>query len=228
MARTPLAKNGTLAETIVNGLTQQIVSGKLDPGEQLDETRLAREFGASRTPVREALRQMAASGLIELRPHRAPLVVSMDARRLEDMFDVMAELEALCAARAAVAMASAERIALEAQHEAMAESVRSGNVTAYRIANVAFHARIYRGTGNSYLEELAMVTRERLAPHRGVQLEAPARLAQSYREHGDIVTAILRGDGTSAAHAMRRHLAETHTTLAGFNRDRKTGVEPKK
>ena len=228
MARKALTKNGTLAEAIVNGLTQQIVSGRLEPGTPLDETCLAREFGASRTPVREALRQMAASGLIALRPHRAPQVARLDARRLEDMFDVMAELEALCAARAAVSMRSAERAALEAQHEAMAENVRDGDVTAYRVANVEFHALIYRGTGNSYLEELATLTRDRLAPHRGVQLEAPARLTQSHREHGEILEAILRGDGATAAGVMRRHLAETQTTLAGLNQDHKPRDQHKK
>jgi DNA-binding GntR family transcriptional regulator len=213
MARVTSAQNRTLTETIVDGLTQQIVSGSLKPGATLDEARLADQFGASRTPVREALRQMAASGLVELRPHRTPLVVSVDARRFADMFEVMAELEALCAARAAIAMSSSERLTLEHVHVGMAAYVHNGHVAAYRQANTDFHALIYRGTANSYLEELALATRDRVAPHRGVQLQAPTRLAQSYAEHGEIVTAILRADGTAASHAMRRHLSQTRTTL---------------
>ncbi|MGL4729421.1 MAG: GntR family transcriptional regulator [Bosea sp. (in: a-proteobacteria)] len=219
MARVTSAHNRTLTETIVNGLTQQIVSGHLTPGAALDETRLAELFGASRTPVREALRQMAASGLVELRPHRTPLVMRVDAHRFTEMFEVMAELEALCAARAAIAMPSTQRQALERFHMGMSAHVRGGNVAAYRQANIAFHALIYRGTANSYLEELLIATRDRVAPHRGVQLEAPTRLAQSYAEHGEIVTAILRADSAAAAQAMRRHLAQTRTTLDALSGD---------
>ena len=203
----------TRTDAIIFRLTQDIVAKRLMPGAPLDEARLGQEFGASRTPIREALRQLAASGLVELRPHRTPLVAKADGTRLTEMFEVMAELEALCAARACVVMNAAERSRLEAQHHAMAVHVREGNIAAYRAGNVIFHAMIYDGARNSYLKELALGTRERIAPHRGVQLEAPARLAQSYAEHGEIVTAILRGDQDAAAEAMRRHLAQTRDAL---------------
>lgn len=209
----------TRTDTIVFRLTQDIVAKRLTPGTPLDEARLGREFGASRTPIREALRQLAASGLVELRPHRAPLVAQADDARLSEMFDVMAELEALCAARACVAMSAAERAALEAQHLAMAEAMREGDVATYRAGNVVFHTMIYDGARNGYLKQLALGTRERLAPHRGVQLEAPARLAKSHAEHGEIVTAILRGDHEAAARAMRRHLALTRQTLGSLSSD---------
>ena len=203
----------TRTDSIVFRLTQDIVSKRIAPGTPLDETRLGQQFGASRTPIREALRQLAASGLIELRPHRSPLVAAADIVRLREMFDVMAELEALCAQRCCTDMSAAQRHALEAHHRDMATSVREGNVADYRQGNMAFHALIYDGTNNAYLKQLALMTRERLAPHRGVQLEAPARLARSYAEHEEIVTAILRGDQTGAASAMRQHLAITQETL---------------
>ncbi len=203
----------TRTEAIIFRLTQDIVAKRLLPGAPLDEARLGQEFGASRTPIREALRQLAASGLVELRPHRTPLVAKADGARLTEMFEVMAELEALCAARACVAMNAAERARLEAQHLAMAAYVREGDVASYRAANVVFHAMIYDGAQNGYLKELALGTRERIAPHRGVQLEAPERLARSFAEHAEIVTAILRGDQEAAARAMHRHLAQTRDAL---------------
>ena len=203
----------TRADAIVFRLTQDIVSNRLAPGTVLDESRLGREFGASRTPIREALRQLAASGLVELRPHRSPLVAQPDDTRLSEMFDAMAELEALCVTRASVMMSGPQRQALEMHHHAMARHVRDRDIAAYRADNVVFHTLIYDGARNGYLKDMALRTREQIAPHRGIQLEAPSRLAQSYAEHGLIVTAILRGDREAAALEMRRHLALTREAL---------------
>lgn len=208
-----MAKN-TLADKIVSHLTQDIVSKRLAPGEALDEVRLAQRFGASRTPIREALRQLSASGLVELRPHRSPLIMATDLAQLRDMFDVMAELEALCAIRSCARMTARQRHELDAHHRSMAAAVRDGDVEAYRQGNVTFHAILYEGAHSPYLKTLAQATRQRLAPHRGVQLEAPARIAQSYAEHTEIVNAILRGDEIQAGEAIRKHLMVTQETLS--------------
>jgi DNA-binding GntR family transcriptional regulator len=204
----------TLADEIVAQLTQDIVTNRLAPGEPLDEMRLGQRFGASRTPIREALRQLSASGLVELRSHRAPLVMATDVVQLRDMFDVMTELEALCAMRSCVRMTARQRHELELHHRSMAGDVREGDVAAYRAGNVTFHALLYEGAHSPYLKNLAHGTRQRLAPHRGVQLEAPARIAQSYIEHEEIVNAILRGDEVRAGAAIRKHLMVTQETLS--------------
>lgn len=206
----------TLTDEIVFALTADIVAHRIAPGDALDEARIGARFGASRTPVREALRQLAASGMVELRPHRAPLVARVDDTKLIEMFDVMAELEALCAARAAAAMTAAERLALDRHHAGMSEDMRRGDVAAYRAGNTTFHGLIYDGAHNDYLRSLTRSTRERLAPYRGAQLEAPERLARSHREHGEIVTAILRGEAEKAASAMRAHLSATRAQVASL------------
>lgn len=206
-------KPSTLTDAIVYSLTEDIVAKRLAPGDALDEARIGQRFGASRTPVREALRQLAASGMVELRAHRTPLVARMDARRLRDMFDVMAELEAMCAARASIAMTPFERARLEAHHDAMAQAMRQADINAYRAGNVIFHALIYEGAGNDYLRELALGTRERLAPYRAAQLEAPERLQSSHLEHEAILTAIQRGEAQRAAELMRQHLLNTRHQL---------------
>lgn len=222
MARTQPArpaargKATTRADEIVNLLAQGIIAKTLAPGMELDEFTLARDFGVSRTPIREALRQLASSGLVELRPHRAARVAVLDDQRLSEMFDIMAELEALCAQRASHNMTTAERHALEDHHRSMGDMVRSAEMGAYRAANMQFHALIYAGAHNGYLRDLALSTRERLAPHRGAQLEAPARLARSYAEHEAIVIAILQADAARAAQAMRQHLSVTQMTLKGM------------
>ena len=84
----------TLAETLRLQLADEIVRGALQPGTALDETELARRFAVSRTPVREAIRLLAASGLVETPAHRAAVVARPTAERLAGMFEVMAELEA--------------------------------------------------------------------------------------------------------------------------------------
>jgi DNA-binding GntR family transcriptional regulator len=203
----------TLTDLIVFSLTEDIVANRLAPGHALDEGRIGLRFGASRTPVREAFRQLAAGGLVQLRPHRTPLVAHVDEVRLREMFEVMADLEANCAARASQAMTSAERSKLQAQHAELGAAMRAGHVMQYRAGNMAFHALIYDGAHNAYLAELARSTRERLAPYRGAQLDGPERLAQSYREHEAILTAILRGQSQQAAALMRDHLGNTRAQL---------------
>jgi len=197
----------TRAETLANRLAEDIVAGKLQPGEALDEVRIAASFGVSRTPVREAIRQLAASGLVVMRPHRAPLVAKPDDRMLREMFIVMAELEALAAASAAVAMTARERQGLEAHHLAMRRLVQAGDMAGYRDANTAFHRMIAEASHNAYLAELAATTQRRLAPFRRAQFDASVdRLIRSHDEHGAIVQAILRGEAENASRAMREHI----------------------
>ncbi len=209
VALLPRPPRPTLAEQLAAGLAEQIVAGARPPGTALEEVQLAAEFGVSRTPVREALRQLGATGLVEHRPRRGAVVALPDAARLHGMFRVMGELEAMAATLCAAAMPARDRRALDLLHAQMAEMVRGSDLAAYRAANVEFHRRLYAGAGNAYLAELAGSTRQRLAPFRASQLEAPERLQKSHGEHGDILTAIARGDGAGAAAAARRHLGLT-------------------
>jgi DNA-binding GntR family transcriptional regulator len=202
----------TRAEAIAARLADDIVAGRLKPGAALDETALAARCGVSRTPVREALRQLAATGLVQAVPRRGCVVAVPDAAQLAEMFVVMAELEAMAAAHCAMAMTPAERRGLEGQIGAMAAMVRAGDVAGYRAANVAFHHLLYAGSHNRYLAEIATATRRRLAPFRAAQLEAPDRLRRSHEEHVAIVTAIQRGDAAGAAAALRAHIGVTERT----------------
>lgn len=201
----------TSAEDIRQKLAQRIVAGELQPGTSLDETLLAGEYDVSRTPVREALRLLAASGLVDQRAHAKAIVAKPDEVDLRGMFDVMAELEALCAGRAALAMDARERDALDALHARMAGIVREGNARAYAEANDVFHSAIYEGAHNAYLCEITHSTRTRLHPFRRAQFNAMGRLGKSHTEHGLIVDAILQGDRAAAEAAMRSHISIVET-----------------
>jgi DNA-binding GntR family transcriptional regulator len=196
----------TLAEELRLQLADEIVRGAIPPGSGLDETELARRFGVSRTPVREAIRQLAASGLVEVRPHRGAVVARPSEERLIGMFEAMAELEALCAGLAAERMAPSERAELEAVHEELRTLIQSGDPQRYHEVNEAFHAVIYAGAHNDYLAEMTHATRRRVQPFRRAQFRNLGRLAKSHVEHDQVVLAILRGDREGAAAAMRAHI----------------------
>ena len=205
----------TKAQEIYLALADEIAHGRLQPGTPLDEVGIAARFVVSRTPIREALRQLERSGLVEARPHRGALVRDIPERQLDDMFAVMAELEAVCARWAAAAMTAAERRALRAGHEAATALVKAGDRAGYVAANDAFHSAIYAGSHSDYLAELARGARQRVAPFRRAQFDDLSRLAKSHAEHGAVILAIERGDGQAAYERMRAHIAVVRTAVEG-------------
>jgi DNA-binding GntR family transcriptional regulator len=208
----------TLAEELRLQLADEIVRGALSPGAALDEMELARRFHVSRTPVREAIRQLAASGLIEARAHRGAVVARPSEERLAGMFEAMGELEALCAGLAAERMTGGERRGLEAVHEQMRALIQVGDPQRFHEINEAFHSAIYAGAHNSYLAEITVATRARVQPFRRAQFRTLGPLANSHVEHDQVVVAILRGDRERAEAAMRAHIftvREAYETYAG-------------
>lgn len=197
----------TSAEHIRQTIAARIINGELAPGTPLDEQGLAAEFSVSRTPIREALRLLRSSGLVEQRPHSSAVVAKPDEATLAGMFEVMAYLEALCAGLSAVMMGVGERQALSTHHSAMAAMVRAGDAQSYVEANEAFHSMIYHGAHNSYLHELTSATRQRLQPFRRAQFGTLGRLGRSHEEHSQVVAAILCGDRAGAESAMRGHIS---------------------
>lgn len=187
-------------------LEDEIVTGKLAPGTRLDEVSLARKFGFSRTPIREALFQLEAIGLVEIRPRRGAIVSAPDLQRLIEMFETMAELEASCARLASRRVTADDEAALLTAHRACITAATAGDHETYYDENAAFHAAIYRASHNSFLAEQARALHRRLTSFRRVQLRARNRIAQSLQEHEDIAQAILAGDGDLAAQRIRDHI----------------------
>jgi len=193
----------TRAEELRLQLADEIV---LPPGAPLDETDIARRFSVSRTPVREALRQLAASGLVETRAHRGAVVARPTLERLTGMFEAMAELEAICAGLAAERMTPVERHRLEAVHEELRVLSHAGNPDRFHEVNERFHNMIYAGSQNTYIAEMTLATRVRVQPFRRAQFRNLGRLAKSHAEHDRVVVAIMRGDKSGAEIAMRAHI----------------------
>jgi len=183
-----------------------ILDGDLAPGMRLDEQALADRFEVSRTPVREALRHLASTGLIELRPNRGAFVKTVTPDELEEMFVAMAELEATCARLAAMSMTPVERRGLQRLHERMGEMAGRDLVEDFVAANETFHTMVYSGAHNSFLEEATLTLRRRVAAYRRAQFRTAGRLARSHAEHDAVVKAIVSAEPARAHAAMLHHV----------------------
>ncbi|MGE3627850.1 MAG: GntR family transcriptional regulator [Hyphomicrobiales bacterium] len=208
-----MATRRTQSERIRDELATDIARGRLSPGAALDEMTLATRFGVSRTPIREAIRQLEAAGFADARPHRGAVVATITDQRLDEMFMVMAAMEGLCAREAAFNMTAEDHHGLLAIHERARIAADSGSIEEYYPLNTRFHAAIYAGTHNSFLEELTRHVRRRVAPYRRAQFEASGRLDLSYREHDRVVQAILKRDGAAAQEHMTSHMKIVRTAV---------------
>ena len=207
----------TLSEKLASAIADGILSGTLTPGSRLDEIKLAAQHGVSRTPVREALRQLAMSGLIDMRPRKGAIVSKATPQELENLFVAMAEMEATCARLAAMSMTPLERRRLQTRHEAMAELVAAGDPDSYADANSGFHAALYAGAHNPPIAEFTVAMHRRLAPFRRAQFRIEGRLKLSNQEHGEIVRAIMAGDAAKAHAAMLHHVSLVEDAFDAFS-----------
>jgi len=209
-----------LSERIRVALADEITSGTLAPGFILDEQLIGDRYGASRTPVREAIRQLAGVGLVEMRPRRGAVVAGFTTERIVEMFEMAAEIEAMCVRLAAHRMTPLERGRLAQLHEESEAMVAAGDIDAYDRLNWTFHQTIYNGSHNSFIAEQATALRDRIAAFRRAQLRETGRPVRSRAEHGEVLDAIMRGDGEEAARRMRAHMFNAAIALGRFTAKR--------
>ncbi len=195
------------ADIIADELEGLIFNGTFEDGARLDEVKLAEQFNVSRTPIREAFQRLAQSGLVEQIPRRGVFVRQPGPVELIEMFEVMAELEAVCARLAATRITDAALADLHATNVRCNAAVAAQDADGYYRENERFHAIIYRQSGNSFLEQECLRLHRRLKPFRRRQLHLRGRLKQSMAEHEAIVAALEKGEGQRAAKAIRGHVA---------------------
>lgn len=193
-------------ERIATQLSSEIIAGHLLPGTKLDEQGLTERFDVSRTPVREALHSLVAQSLAQRIPYRGVVVAAISRERVEQMFEAMGEIEALCGRFAAERMTMSERGDLANLHDAMNALALQLDIDGYREANTQFHQLIFDATHNEDMIDLAATLRQKLAPFRRSQLGIAERLHQSSQEHDIIVAALLDRNGDAASRALRRHM----------------------
>ncbi|MBJ2151642.1 GntR family transcriptional regulator [Paracoccus sp. IB05] len=191
---------------IRNALENAIVEGIHAPGARLDPEALEREFDCSRTPIREALHQLEASGLVRVMPKRGTYVSSWSVEELAERFEAMAEAEASCCRLAARRITAPELAALEVLHLQCAALAEAGDAEGYYRHNSLFHHAIFRATHNAFLQQETERLHAMLQPYRRMQLRVRNRIPRSWSEHDAILAAIRAGDGEAAAMAMRDHV----------------------
>jgi len=197
---------GGLADDVCRRIADEIVLGNLAPGSRLDEVSLAARFKVSRTPVREALKQLAIMGLVDTRPNRGSVVAALSVEQLDQMFEAIGELEAACARHAALRMTEADRARMLELHAEGRAAMQVGDIDRYDAANLELHATIIRGCYNPVLIDMATSLRHRVSSFRRTQFRNVERMGESFEEHSVIVEAILAHDVITTYREMRSHL----------------------
>ncbi|WP_271274310.1 GntR family transcriptional regulator [Aliamphritea hakodatensis] len=201
---------------LVQTLEHEIVTGQLKPRDKLDETQLAERFGVSRTPVREALLQLRATGLIDMQPRKGAAVASIDLKNLLEMFEMMANYESITAKLAARRAGSADIEQIRQAHLAGISAAESGDVDTYFLGNIRFHESIYNASHNSFLARLATDLNKRLCPYRRTQLHCTNRITESHQEHQNLLSAIEHRNAELAASLAYDHIAVQGSNFTDF------------
>lgn len=208
-------RTGRAAE-IRAALQEEIESGKLAPGDMLDERALAERFQVSRTPVREALQQLAALDLVRIAPRQGVSVARLSIGKLRAIMEAIGELEAACAKLAARRVDDALRRGLDDALARCQDAAVNGGAAEYALANNIFHEAVYAGSRNEYLADQIRVARRLVQRYRPRDFQNPAQINKSLQDHLKIVRAIQSGDEALAAQAMALHVPAGSTGFSEF------------
>jgi len=206
-----------LRHQVLAGLRDAIVSGRLAAGSRITEKELTEMFGVSRTLIREALRQIEAEGLVEIVPHRGPVVRSLKPDEVEDLYRIREVLEGL-AARLFAEKASADQLeALEAALRDVATASEGGDGESALEAKTRFYDCLYAGASSEALGSMLAVVRARILQWRAVGMTHPRRarqrLGESLANLGLLVAAIKRHDGNEAERIARVEVCDAADEL---------------
>ena len=211
-----LIKKNTRAEVLLAKIEAMIIEGILEPGERLDETVLAKQFGVSRTPVREAIRVLTAIGLVQNTGRQGAEVAHISIAALIEMFELMAVLEGMCAQLAARRATDDERSSMFATHKMLEEALDRGDHKDFYSVNLKFHDQLYQASHTQYLSGETLRLRRRLSPYRMRVTYQPGRMRSTIGEHLEILTAVEKGDSESAMEAARSHMRLLGNQLEDF------------
>jgi DNA-binding GntR family transcriptional regulator len=201
------------SEYVYRSLKEQIISGAVAPNTRLVELGIADEFGVSRTPVREALKRLAAENLVLADPARGMVVHAPDAAEIEDVFVVREVLDGLASRLAAHRITPTELSRLQVILESMKEAIETDRREQVVIANMRFHDVIYGVAGNDMLERIARDLREFVRRFTTLPFASPERVDDVLREHMAIYEALRNHDPEAAELASHAHLGAAREYL---------------
>ncbi|MBI4754942.1 MAG: GntR family transcriptional regulator [Betaproteobacteria bacterium] len=203
-----------LYQEVAERLRSRIFAHELPPGSWIDEQALAETYGISRTPLREALKVLAAEGLVTLKPRRGCYVTELSEQDLDEIFPVMGLLEGRCAFEAATRASDADLRRLRAIHAQLEEAAAAGDIEGFFEVNQRFHAAVQELSGNRWLKQVIDDMRKVLKLNRHHSLFDEGRPEASLQEHRAILAALLAREPAHAEELMRRHLQSGREALA--------------
>lgn len=212
-------KNGSMQATVIAEMRRRIIRGHIEPGASLSEVALANEFGVSRTPVREALKQLQTEGLVEIRPRVGTFVTVPSRREITELFEMKELMEGAAARLLAQRGRVPEIDSLERNLREADAAVEQDDRERYALLVQEFHDLLIVGSDNNKLQAHYRTLMNQLAYPRLVNtsLSQPGRAMQSDREHHLVLELILEKDGDSAERVMREHVrASRRALLAGL------------
>lgn len=191
---------------VLDNLRQAILDRRLAPGQRLIERELVELTGVSRTSVREALRELAAEGLVTAIPNKGTVVASVSAEEARQLYEVRSALEGLAGRLFVQHAGAAHRKALVRALEKIDKLAAKG--APLLPAKDAFYDILFEGGGNIALRQVAVGLHARVSVLRSLSLSVPGRLEHSVKELHDIVDAVLANDADAAAVACAKHVEE--------------------
>ncbi len=216
-----IEKPKSLSRMVAEEIKEAILRGVFQPGDKLVETALTESLGVSRTPLREAFRELAAEGYITVVPRKGAYVSQVGEGEVLDIYAITSVLEGLATRLATPRLRSGpERERLLGLFEALKRHRERGDVDAYWAANRDFHQLIAGCCGNERLRNLIETLRRQILKTRVVTLRAPGRLEASMAEHEEILKAILAGDARRAERLIIEHLEIQGRFILGLIRPR--------
>jgi DNA-binding GntR family transcriptional regulator len=202
---TPL-RPASLHEEVAARLRTMVFERQLAPGAWIDELALATDWHISRTPLREALKVLAAEGLVTLVPRQGCRVTELSEDDADELFPVMALLEGRCAYEAVRKATPADLKALRRLHDVLEKHAAARNIEGYYRANHEFHTRVQAIAANRWLDRATNDLRRFMRLLRGRQLNRPGRIEDSINEHRVLIAAIEQRDAVRAERVMHDHL----------------------
>ncbi len=190
-------------------LRQRIFKRELEPGSWIDELRIAEEYGISRTPLREALKVLAAEGLVTMKVRRGAYVTEVSANDLSDVYHLLSLLESDAAGVVATKATGAELSELQALHAELEAAALPGteNTEAFFALNERFHMRLLEIASNRWRDQMVADLRKVMKLNRHNSLLKTGRMSESLAEHRAVMAALLARDAETTARRMREHFA---------------------
>ncbi|MBY0381369.1 MAG: GntR family transcriptional regulator [Xanthobacteraceae bacterium] len=200
--------------TLTQNLRDLIQQGELKPGEKIPERLLCERFGVSRTPLREALKVLAAEGLVELLLQRGAIVAQLTPEDIEELFPIMAALEALAGELACDRATDADVARMRELHEQMIESYRGGDEITYLRLNRLIHEEFFAIARNETLAAMYQQILSRIHSYRFIVRKSQANWESAVKEHEQIMEAFGQRDKARLVRLLRKHITGTTVRIA--------------